>query len=119
MSFTYQDKEYNSKTACAVALVEGGLSVKVAAASVGIAYQTVYVNTVGKKNRQRQMAKRRAKKLASSKRKYSQKEIAKRTGLGKDTVRSIFKGIVGNAPAVVNESPVADVSPEIEDGQMS
>ena len=119
MSYEYQGKVFASKTACAKELVEGGLSVKVAAASVGIAYQTVYVNTVGKKNRIRQMAKRRAKKLASSGRNYSQKEIAKRTGLGKDTVRSIFKNVVGNAPAVVKESPVADVSPEIEDGQMS
>lgn len=108
MSFMYEDKEYNSKTACAIELVNGGLSVKVAAASVGIAYQTVYVNTVGKKNRQRQMAKRQAKKLASSGKNYSQKEIVKRTGLGKDTVRSIFKNIVGNTAPVVAKKTVVE-----------
>jgi len=105
--FTHDGKEYASKTACAKELVEGGMSVKVAAATVGIAYQTVYVNVPkqfggGKENRVRQLSKRRAKKLANSPRKYSQKEIAKRTGLGKDTVRKIFKSVVGNIEKPTN-----------------
>ena len=105
MSFTYDGKDYQSKTACAVALVGAGMSVKVAAATVGIAYQTVYVNTVGKEKRVKQLAKRQAKKLAMSKRNYSKKEISRRTGLGEKAVRNIFKKIVGNTPAVVADVP--------------
>ena len=109
--FQYQGKDYASKTACAVSLVDGGMSVKVAAATVGIAYQTVYVNTLGKDKRLKQLAKRQAKRLAMSKRNYSQAEVRRRTkGLvGEKAVRSIFKQIVGNVPAVAVavDQPVA------------
>jgi len=103
--FQRDGKDYASKTACAVELVAGGMSIKEAAVTVGCSYQTVYVNVSkefggGKETRLKQIAKRQAKKLAMSKRKYTKSEIARRTGLGEKTVRKIFNQIVGNVPAI-------------------
>jgi len=98
MSFMLAGVEFASKTAAAISLVDAGKSVKEAAATVGIAYQTVYVNTKGKEARQRQMAKLQAKRLISSKRKYSKAEIGRRTGLGDKTIRKMFNVVAGVAP---------------------
>jgi hypothetical protein len=116
MSFNLNGTEFASKTAAAISMVEAGKSVKEAAATVGIAYQTVYVNTKGKEARVSQMAKRQAKKLISSKRKYSKAEVARRTGLGEKIVRKMFTMVAGNAPEVVPEvvvTPETVVVPEV------
>jgi len=88
--FVLNGVEFASKTAAGLSLLEAGKSVKEAAATVGVSYQTIYVNGPGKAKRQKLMAKMQAKKLISSKRSYSKAEVARRTGLGEKTIRKMW-----------------------------
>jgi predicted transcriptional regulator len=109
--FVFEGTEYASKTACAIHLVNDlNKTVKEAAATVGCSYQTIYVNTVGKEARAKQMAKLQAKRLISSKREYSKAEISRRTGLGEKTIRKLFTVVAGKpevAPVAPEAAPIA------------
>ena len=49
--FVLNGVEFASKTAAGLSLLEAGKSVKEAAATVGVSYQTIYVNGPGKAKR--------------------------------------------------------------------
>jgi len=88
--FTFNGREFASRTACSVQLVNDGMTVSEAAKNTGLEYITVYVSTVGKKHRLKQIAKRRAKKLKSSKKNYSIAEISRRSGLNYTAIKKLF-----------------------------
>lgn len=99
--FEFNGKQYKSRTEAGIDLVNQGKSIKEAAILVGVSYQTIYVNTKGKENRQKLLSKLRAKKLLASNRSYSKAEIARRTGLSKKTISKICNEIKTVASEVV------------------
>lgn len=90
---TVNGQKYLSKTAAGLALLRQGFSVSEASKKVGIAYATLYVNSIGKPHRAKLLAKLQAKRLLNSSRNYTQKQVSERTGLGIATVRNVFKTI--------------------------
>jgi len=90
-AFVYNGVEYKSKTACAVALVEGGMKKSAAAKVVGISPATVGANTG--RGLELVLARRMKKRIESlgATKKYSVGEIAGRVGVNTSKVVSILK----------------------------
>ena len=92
-SVRIDDVDYVSRSAAARALVEKGMSVSEVAKAVGITVQTVVASTTGLESRKHRLNKKRAIKLASSKRGYTTTAIAKKVGYSESTLRHMFKKI--------------------------
>jgi len=89
-TFTYKGIEYKNRTACAVLLVEGGMSIADAARATKLTYPTVYVNVgEGKEKAHDRLVKYRT--IAMAKKNRRPGDISKRLGISVPKVNSILK----------------------------